>query len=298
MITGQITNLDIDENEIEMTSWEIADSKDFKNIVAKSINDTVNLTSIVFENIDVSYGVEYYGRASILLKGRGWNVVNNISIISKERENNVITSTHLPTVVGNPSLNIYYNDVMATLSDVPVTDITFKLEPNECIGLGKINKYSLYLLNRDGDVIWRTIESENNVHTLSNIILENNQMFTIKGCVHCTTNEVSEMVSTTFITSSTKNGSIYIFFSNFFSNTFNVNSPLDLHLPFDYDIEEIEVDIQLISSDGTVSDVLNTTVTKDNPILSIRAYTFVRGSTYKIKTWDGKSRTFIYVKVK
>lgn len=298
MITGQITNLDIEENEIEMTTWEIADAKDFTNIIAHSRNDTKNLTSIVFENADVEYGREYYGRAFILIKNRGWNEVNNISVITKEREDNVTIKSHLPTLIGVPALSISYNNQLVTLEDAPVTDLQFTLEPNAPIGLGKIEKCSFFLLSQNGDVVWRKIETENFSYTLSEMILESNKIYTLKGCVHCTTNEVSEMASVTFITSSSSNSSIFIYFTNFFSKTFDVSAPLDFHIPFDYDIDEIAIDIQIVDDNGNISDVLNTTVTKDSPILSVRANTFIRGSNYKIKAWDGKTRTFVYVKVK
>lgn len=296
MITGQITNLDLDPAEIEMTTWEIADSKDFANIIASSVNDRVNITSIVFEDADVEYGKEYYGRATIFIRNRGWNIVNNISIIAKEREDNVTIKNHLPSIIGAPAINIRYDGKDIILNESPSTDLEFVIEPNGVVGLGEINKYSLYLLNANGDVIWRRIETEEKVHKLSDLVLSS-KVYTLKACCHCTTNEVSEFASVTFIVTETSSTNLSVYLTNFFSKTLDVTRPIELHFPFDYDITTI--DFSMSTTDGTVSDIVAAgQLTKENPILTIRENTLVKGKTYKIQALTNKYSTFLNVKIK
>lgn len=305
MVTGQIIGIDVPIEEIQCTTWEISSTKDFTTLVASSVNDTKNLTSIVFEELDIDYGREYYGRARVLIKGRGWNVYNNVCVITKERKSNVIEENMLPTITPTPKVVLKYKEEVCDIDLVPTTDFTIELQVDEPIGIGKVNRYSYYILDQYGTVIWKRTKVETTSVKMDDMMLDDGKLYILKVCSYSTTNEVSELGSLTFITVDGTNSSIKIYLTNFFSKPLPIESDITMNLPYDLDTVSIDLSITLVDGKGGEATVVNASTTKDNPTIIIPANTLLENGSYKIVAYvtltNGETTTvkrdFLFVRV-
>ena len=102
MVLLRVESLELDPNvKVIAMDWQLSDTINFKNILAESIGDTVNINSILF-NMVLEPGVKYYARARALLEGRGYTIWGNLDVFKVKTYNDFENTTDLPTPVATP----------------------------------------------------------------------------------------------------------------------------------------------------------------------------------------------------
>ena len=190
MVLLNIESLEINPNDKHIaTDWEISDTQNFKNIIASSIGDTANITSIHF-NIVLDPGVKYYARARALIEGKGYTIWSNLDIFKIKTYNDFDNTIDLPTSVATP--------IITTSSSVDNHMPTlFKIYAKgfSVIGNAKHIATSWFVEDLDGKTMWqRTFDTINKTEILpKDLILADNTVYRIKAMFHTSSNDTSAL---------------------------------------------------------------------------------------------------------
>ena len=167
MVLLRVESLELDPNvKVIAMDWQLSDTINFKNILAESIGDTVNINSILF-NMVLEPGVKYYARARALLEGRGYTIWGNLDVFKVKTYNDFENTTDLPTPVATPIVStssLAYNH-MPTLFKIYAKGFSV-------IGNARHVATSYFVENLEGEIIWsRSYDTINKDEILASYVL-------------------------------------------------------------------------------------------------------------------------------
>ena len=201
MLSTRILDLDIGPNVTHLaTDWEIATDTLFVNKVASSINDTVNLTSIVFDII-VDPTIKYYARARSLIDPGGYTVWGNIDTFTPKDINDIEADVDLPTYVTLPTISTTdYTNVF------PTTLFTITLSGYANTGPASHDSTTWIIEDIHGNVVYSRLKDKFNKNSLTftDVILESRKLYRIKAIYHSTSNDSSQIATMTVSTDSNR----------------------------------------------------------------------------------------------
>ena len=149
MVVLRIKSLELDPGVKHIaTDWEISDTQNFKHIVARSLEDRINVSSIMFD-VTLDPEKKYWARARALLDGRGYTIWGNLDIFVVKTYNDFENTTDLPTPISAP--------IPKTSSDVRMHEPTlFTLTATgfSIYGNAKHVATSWFIEDLDGQVVW------------------------------------------------------------------------------------------------------------------------------------------------
>lgn len=283
MLFGELLELQInDQDEHIATTWEIATDRAFTNIIASSVDDTVNKLRIVFDTLNPEAGREYYGRARVRTRNRGWGNYKNIDIIEVEKEDAIESLYTLPSRIGIPSILTSCHDI----NNHSVVDFTLSVQGFSVLSEAKHTATSWYVEDIERNVIWKSEFNMQNLTSIdiSNIVLNTNSIYRFRACFHSDTNDISDCSSLTIKTVSEKNITLKIWLENkLVSSVVDYTQLIEFIYPFEEDMTDVYLSIVKMNSSSSNSTVFTTHLDKTNSTLRIPAGTLATNSCYIVK---------------
>lgn len=277
MIIGSILELDLDQQEQHLrTSWQISDTKDFTNIIAESLDDDVNLLSIIFPDISPTKDQQLYGRARILTNN-GWSAYNNLDIVTRDLDDDIYI---LPSRISVPRL--YTSKYDSKANRVPTDDLSPENHPLTMFYISNDESYTVIgdsehiastwiIEDLEGNVVWKSIKNRKDlvIIKVDDIILDRNKVYTVKHIMHSNTNDISDCTSYKFQTVGIANQSMYAFLENFFNNLpVDYQDGFDVNIPYDQSITDFFIEIY-VNKNSKLSSVFEHQLTNGNRLLTI-----------------------------
>lgn len=187
MVIARIENLPLEDGVTHIaTDWQISDQQSFATRVLESMNDTRNVSAIIFNEV-LDPNIKWYGRARARLS-TGYTVWGNIDIFRPENDNVIDASEDLPSRVGVPVVT-----TSASQSNHDVTMFTISASGFEVLGNATLSSTSWIIEDICGNVIWSSLY--NNIDKTSidvnSVILDSNTIYRIKVMFHSTSNDAS-----------------------------------------------------------------------------------------------------------
>lgn len=107
MVFLRINNVDLPVNWThDATDWQISTKIDFSEILAESLNDTVNLTTRIFNN-ELELGTKYYARARMVFNNM-FTEWCNIDVFTPEDVDETTLNLDIPSIITTPTLYTEY----------------------------------------------------------------------------------------------------------------------------------------------------------------------------------------------
>lgn len=312
MVVGILRTIELEQgDELVAVNWQVARSKNFKEIVAKSENDTTNLRVIVFSDITPKYGEEWYARAMIRTKLRGWSVWVGVDIITLNREDSLNNITALPSAISTP--NLITTSFSSLKQRDPKIDITYDKHPLtgfylnvensfKALGDAKLVATSWWMEDLNDQVVWKRIYDTKNLESVrfDGIILDREKIYRVRAVFHSDTKDVSDPASYRFKTIGDYNYALRVFLEHQFHNNLNtkygedglplphpLKSGFSFVLPYEADITDRWLRIVKVEN-GDTSEVFNLHLTDGNRDVNIAPGVLDVNSEYLIffKTKD------------
>ena len=307
MVIGILRTIELEPgDELIAVNWHISRTRNFKEIVARSENDTVNLRVIVFSDITPRYGEEWYGRAMIRTKQRGWNKWISVDIITLNREDSLNNITALPSPVSTPNLittkfsslkeRVPKDDILHT--NHPLTNFHLNVENSfKVIGEAKLVATSYWIEDINDQVVWKRIYDTKNLTSVkfNGFILDREKIYRARAVFHTNTQDVSDPASYRFKTIGDYNYALRVFLENQFFNKLNhpgndeegnplphpLDAGFDFTLPYEPGVTDRWIEIHKIEN-GDMSEVFKLHLQDGNRDVNIAPGVLEKNSEYLI----------------
>ena len=280
MIVLRINDVDIPAGWAHTeTDWQVSTNEQFTDIIAESLNDSVNLTSKVF-NYKTTIGQVYYGRARMLLNV-GWTEWSNIEIFLARDINEVVMSMDIPSVIETPTVTSNY-DLWAH----PSSNFTITTSPFTTPGNATHEKTSYFIEDSNGNTVWSNLNDT--VHLTSirmTDLLPLNEVLHLHVAHTGSNGVVSGYGSLTFYTSDDNNFGMNRVFRNV-----RADRDIFVEIPFIADIDVLEwalYDQSGIEITNGIRNDLNLLITEDNFIPNVTYTLAVKGTVANVtREWS------------
>jgi len=244
MIIAKILNLKLSENVThDATDWQISTDILFNNIVAESIEDHDNKTSISFDQ-DTDVKIKYYGRARLLLS-TGYTKWSNIDVFIPVYTSSIVDNMDQPTVVPVPMIT----------TDSPQNTHVNTGFIISATGFGEIGSAThvvtdWWIEDIDGYVIWEHLDSTSNLNyiVVDDIILKQDRIYRIRVSFGSSSNDKSQTATYTINTGSNKE---ILLITNLIS--IDYQEELNLEISYIAGIDEVSWSIKEITQNGLVN---------------------------------------------
>lgn len=169
--------------------WQISADETFRNPILKSMDDTVNLSTIVFTDI-LDPNVKWYARARALIKDSGWTVWGNLDVLNYQQSLDVIASDSMPSRVATPIISTNANP-----ESHDATLFTIQASGFSVVGNATHTATSWFLEDLDGNLIWDSQYNVVNKTTIEfrDMVLKSGQIYRIRAMFHSSSNDVSSI---------------------------------------------------------------------------------------------------------
>ena len=240
MVVLRINNTDLPTGWThEFTDWQISTSEDFSNIILSSMNDSVNLYTLIL-NENLEFGVTYYARARMLLN-TGFTEWSNIDIFSPKDIDETSLLMDIPSIITAPTLMTKYdkNAHPSTYFKVYIT--------NGFSTLGNATHESTTWVIEDiaGKPIWASIDDKENLLELDiNFKLPLNNFYRVHASLKGTNGDISQFGTVTFYASDDK-----LFLISRYIYRYDLNIDVDIIHPFIVGLDYMEYEVY---SDGNI----------------------------------------------
>ena len=307
MVVGILKTIELEPgDELVAVNWHVSRSMNFKEIVARSENDTTNLRVIVFSDITPKYGEEWYGRAMIRTRLRGWGTWISVDIITLNREDSLNNIVALPSPISLPNL---ITTKYALIKDRnPKTDIGHSNHPLtnfylnaensfKTIGDAKLVATSWWIEDVNDQVVWKRLFDTKNLYSVkfSGLLLEREKIYRARAVFHSNTQDSSDPSSYRFKTIGDYNYALRVFLENQFFNKLNnpgfdeegtpIPHPLDtgfnFTLPYEPTVTDRWIEIHKVEN-GDISEVFKVHLTDGNRDVNIAPGTLEKNAEYLI----------------
>jgi len=191
MVVIRITDLDLPVGVTHnATDWQIATDPLFSNVILQSMNDEVNLTSIIFNEI-LDPDDKYYARARSLLS-TGWTIWGNLDVFIVDDVYTTDDNLDMPGVITPPVITTD-SDVknhIPTLFNISVTGFS-------TTGTGSHVATSYFITDLYDNHLWSTLNSEiyKDGVLIDEVVLKDGGVYKIKAMLHSSSGDVSQMVT-------------------------------------------------------------------------------------------------------
>lgn len=234
MVVLRINNTDLPTGWThDATDWQVSTSENFSSILVSSMNDSENLTAIVFNN-NLELGVKYYGRARMLLN-TGFTEWSNIDVFTPKDIDEVALLMDIPSIITTPTLRSNFD-----LNSHPSKFFTITID-NGFNTLGNATHESTSWIIEDdtGKPIWASFDDKENLLSLtSNVNLELNKVYRIHASIKGTNGDSSQYGTITFYTSDSKD---FLLTRYLYRNDLTVD--LDIEHPYIVGLDYLEYEI-------------------------------------------------------
>lgn len=236
MVIARIEELLLEDGVTHVaTDWQISREESFATRELESIQDKVNKSAIIWNDI-LDPNVKWYARARALLS-TGYTIWGNVDIFRPENDDYIDAIEDIPTRISIPQIS--------TNSDQNLHDTTlFTIVANgyDVIGTASHVATTWIIEDIDSNVVHASVYDTNNLSTyvLKNVILSDNSIYRIKAMFHSTTGDISPIGSYLIKTSQTSEITLLTYL-----DYVEVGDPINLRL---YPIEGVtEVTWELVS---------------------------------------------------
>jgi len=183
------------------TDYQIATDKLFPtgSIVVESLDNSVNLTQIMFD-IALDPTIKYYGRIRVRLS-TGYTAWGNVDIITPTDINNIALDIAIPSSISSPVITL-----TDPIDKFPLTGFTIGVSGFSSVGTSVHTHTSYSIEDINGTVIWRQDKDGVNINSIhvNGIVLDKNSAYRIKAMFHSSSNDVSQVTTTTVVTENNK----------------------------------------------------------------------------------------------
>lgn len=185
------TEIGPDNNtRIMAMDWQVADNETFRNPILKSMDDTVNLSTIVFKDI-LDPNIKWFARARALIKDSGWTKWGNLDVLRYEQVAETETTVNvMPSRVATPIITTNSNPMYHDATLFTITASGYSV-----IGNATHVATSWFVEDLDGNVVW-----DSNFNTLDketiqfrNMVLKSGRVYRIRCMFHSSSNDVSSI---------------------------------------------------------------------------------------------------------
>lgn len=270
MVVLRINNADLPTGWTHSaTDWQVSMSENFSTILVSSMNDSENLTSIVF-NTNLELGVKYYGRARMLLN-TGFTEWSNIDVFTPKDIDEVALLMDIPSIITTPTLVSKFD-----LNAHPRKYFTIEIENGfNTLGNATHESTSWIIEDNNGKPIWVSFEDKINLLSLKiNINLELNKVYRIHASIIGTNGDSSQYGTISFYVSDSDS-----FLINRYLYRNNIIDDLDIEHPFIVGLDYLEYEVykneEMVYSDKIIDNFF----TIDNDMLSTDMVDIVRVRT-------------------
>lgn len=170
--------------------WQVADNETFRNPVLKSMDDNVNLSTIVFKEI-LDPNTKWFARARALIKDSGWTKWGNLDVLRYEQVAETETTVNvMPSRVATPIITTNSNPMYHDATLFTITASGYSV-----IGNATHVATSWFIEDLDGNVVWdsnyNTLDKE--VIQFRNMVLKSGKVYRIRCMFHSSSNDVSSI---------------------------------------------------------------------------------------------------------
>lgn len=187
MIYAKITNTGIlPTDTILGADWEIATDLQFTTIVVSSINDTANLTSILFNNT-TDKEITYYGRVRLRTQN-GYGLWSNLDTLIIDDYFNETFITDLPGQLATPLIT-----TNCDVSAHPNSFFTISVDNYRSYSNASLYAVSYLITDIDNILVWSNTYNDEKITSVdvNDIILKPNTVYLIKAIFHTSSNDFS-----------------------------------------------------------------------------------------------------------
>jgi len=190
MVYLMFRSVDIPEGYSHIASdWQISTDRYFRDdyIVAKSMNDKIHLTNILF-NIDLDPDKIYYARARVIMD-IGPSDWSDVDIIKTTDVSKIDLDLSIPSVVGKPDIEIDFplDRIPSTLFTISTSNISINSD-------AKHIATNYVITDLYGNVVYSNFNDTANLtkHTISDVKLPENNFYLIKVSHVASSGDVSD----------------------------------------------------------------------------------------------------------
>ncbi len=275
MVVLRINNTDLPTGWTHSaTDWQVSTSENFSSILVSSMNDSANLTTIVFNN-NLELGVKYYGRARMLLN-TGFTEWSNIDVFTPKDIDEVALLMDIPSIITTPTLRSNFD-----LNSHPSRFFTIRIDNGfNTLGNATHESTSWIIEDNTGKPIWASFDDKENLLSLtSNVNLELNKVYRIHASIKGTNGDSSQYGSITFYTSDSNE---FLLTRYLYRNDLTID--LDVMHPYIVGLDYLEYEIykdEKIVYNNTVLDnffTIDKIYLSDNEVCMLKIRTEVNGT--------------------
>ena len=188
MVAIRITDLDLPIGVTHTaTDWQIATDPLFSNIILESMNDTNNLTSIMWTDV-LDPDNKYYARARSLLT-TGWTIWGNLDVFIPVDVYTVDDDMDMPGTVTPPIIttNSLINNHIPSMFKIIISGFN-------TTGTAIHTATSFLITDIEGNYIWSNINNElyKKGILVDETILKNGNVYLIKAAFHTSSGDMSQ----------------------------------------------------------------------------------------------------------
>jgi len=183
------------------TDWQVASDLQFTTIIAQSLGDTVNLSTMLFNN-PLDPEIKYYARGRVLLS-TGYTAWSNIDIFTPEDVGSGTTHAPLPSLVTIPQIALTNSGL-----DVPTYGAVINISPVDTLGSAAHESTSYVIEDSNGIPVWSSLYNVDNKSTkvIPPDVLIPNSLYRLRVLVHVDSRDTAQLVTTTFKTETRTQG--------------------------------------------------------------------------------------------
>jgi len=183
------------------TDWQVASDLKFTTILAQSIGDTVNLSTMLFNN-PLDSATKYYARGRVLLS-TGYTAWSNIDIFTPTDVGLGTTHAPLPSLVTIPQITLTNSGL-----NVPTYGAVIKISPVDTLGSAAHESTSYVIEDSTGIPVWSSLYNVDDKSTkvIPPDVLMPNSMYRLRVMVHVDSRDTAQLVTNTFKTETRTKG--------------------------------------------------------------------------------------------
>lgn len=205
MVILRIRSIDLDEQEKHLaTDWEVSDTMNFTNVILRSVQNTKNLRSIIFQQ-ELDPNTTYYGRARALTD-RGYTEWGNLDVFHVINVVSLLENEDLPSNISIPIIKTSSNRGYLEANEHDTSLFNIEVSGFSVVGNAKHRSTSYWIEDVYTNVIWCSPynELEPTKCAVNDIILKPNSVYRIKAMFHSTSEDSSQIATYTIHTNGGK----------------------------------------------------------------------------------------------
>jgi len=270
------------------TDWQVATDLQFTTILAQSLGDTVNLSTMLFSN-PLDSATKYYARGRVLLS-TGYTAWSNIDVFTPEDVGSGTTHAPLPSLVTIPQITLTNSGL-----NVPTYGAVITISPVDTLGSAAHECTSYVIEDSNGIPVWSSLYNVDDKSTkvIPPNVLIPNSMYRLRVMVHVDSRDTAQLVTTTFKTETRTKGLLMGGLTNV-----DPNVPLTVDITPDVTVTGVTAILYAIIHGSltqvatyTATGVMGNIITVPSAALRPNTKYLLRVNTSNPAIWDQRSFT-------